>query len=207
MQPLLQIKQGRFGYLLAVTLCLVLFLVSIYAILLGFHFWSDPADRPESVDFIPVIMGGILIIPCSLLLYYFIKRMIANPPVFTIYAEGFETDTNGISSGLIPWKSIQAMEEVLVSMGEAGSTRKESALAIHLTEMSILTDQLPRWVRFFYKVAGQTGRYRSTNSPKDQPEAVPILIPIGALGNQYEEAIKLIQQYSGIKLKHSTEQP
>lgn len=36
-------------------------------------------------------------------------------------------------------------------------------------------------------------------------QAVPILIPIGALGDQYEEAIKLIQQYSGIKLKQATE--
>jgi hypothetical protein len=97
------------------------------------------------------------------------------------------------------------MEEVVVSMSQAGSIRKESALAIHLTEMSTLTDQLPSWARFFYKVAGQTGRYRSVNSPKDQPEAVPILIPIGALGDQYEEAIKLMQQYSGIKLKQATE--
>jgi hypothetical protein len=206
MQPLLQIKQGRLGYLLVVALCLVLMLVFLYAILLGLHFWSDPADRPESVDVIPIIMGGILIIPCLLLLYYFIKRMIANPAIFTIYAEGFETDTNGISSGLIPWKSIQAMEEVLVSMSQAGSIRKESALAIHLTEMSILTDQLPRWARFFYKLAGQTGRFRTVNSPKNQPEAVPILIPINALGDQYEEAVKLMQQYSGIKLKHFTEQ-
>jgi hypothetical protein len=29
--------------------------------------------------------------------------------------------------------------------------------------------------------------------------------PIGALGDQYEEAIKLMQQYSGIKLKQATE--
>ncbi|HMO32741.1 MAG TPA: hypothetical protein PKE63_00685 [Lacibacter sp.] len=125
---------------------------------------------------------------------FFPGRFLKNPPVFTIYNEGFESNTNGVSTGLIAWSNVAALEEVVVRSNSGSGTREEAALAIHLNDPRLFTQNQPALVRFFYQLAGASGRYRT---PGQNPEAVPILLPITALGAHYLQARELMEQLSG----------
>ncbi len=202
MQPLLEIRQGRAGYLVLAFFALVMGLVFfIFGFLGGAGFVEAPYGESTSVSIPQKLLSSIAMFVCGFLLSFFFRRFLSNPPVFTIYKEGLESNTNGVSTGLITWTDIAALEELVVRSNSGSGTRKEAALAIHLHDMRLFTQNQPALVRFFYSLAGKTGRYRSPGAPGHNPEAVPLLIPITALGSQYMQARELLQQLSGLKIR------
>lgn len=201
MQPLLEVKQGRLGYFIASFFTLLLFFVFLYTFLDGLNYWDDPEEGSQPVSVYGLIMSGVFMIPTLFLLYFFSRSFIKNPVVFALYNEGFVCNTNGVSTGFINWSSMVALEEVIIVSNSGSGTRREAALAIHLSNMEDLTKQLPGWARFFYSLAGRSGRFRFPAAPGHNPDAVPIMIAVGALGRQYPEVIALMQQLSGLQLQ------
>jgi hypothetical protein len=201
MEPILEIRGNRWSYAIVVFFCLLLNLVFVYAILYGFQFWAEPYEQPQPIELTPIIMGGLFLLLGLILLYYFAKLLITNPALFNIFSQGFESISNGVSTGVIPWNAIAAMEETVVTSSGGDGARRERVLAIHLNDMSVMTDQLPGCFRFAYRLAGSTGRYRTANTPKNQPKAVPIMLSIGMFGRRYEEVLALMQQLSGVNVQ------
>ena len=202
MQPLLEIRHGRAGYFVLAFFALVMGLFFfVFGFLGGADFTEARYGEPETISLTQKIMSSVAMLVCGFLLSFFFRRFLNNPPVFTIYKEGFESNTNGVSTGLIPWNNIAALEELVVRSNSGSGTREEATLAIHLHDMHQFTQNQPALVRFFYSLAGKTGRYRSPGAPGHNPEAVPLLIPITALGSQYMQARELLQQLSGLKIR------
>jgi hypothetical protein len=202
MEPLLEIRHGRAGYFVlsffAVVLAAAIF---VFGYLGGADFVEARYGEPETISLAQKIMSGIAVLVCALLFFFFFRRFITNPAVFTIFREGFESNTNGVSTGFVAWSDVAGLEEVIVTSNTGSGTRKEAALAIHMQDMRLFTQNQPAWVRSLYTLAGRTGRFRSPNAPGYDPDAVPLLIPITNFGSQYLQVRELMQELSGFTIQ------
>ena len=108
MDPIIEIKNNRYGYLIPIAFIAVLMAVFYWA-------WITPTiDLQHSVNIIwKVIPIGIWVIGGAFSLY--LLKCFVNPPViFTANSEGFKANYNGNKTGLIYWKDIKETREMRI---------------------------------------------------------------------------------------------
>ena len=113
MDPIIEIKNNRYGYLIPLPFIWALMLVFYWA-------WHSPSiDLRHSTSliwkilpFFVWVMGTLV----SLLLW----RGFLNPPIiFTANSEGFMANYNGNKTGLIHWKDIKETREMQILTSKA----------------------------------------------------------------------------------------
>jgi hypothetical protein len=200
MQPVLEIKHGRTGYFI---LSLLSFVFIILFTWLGFFFDgplnADTFTPEQKIPLGQTIFCSAGILVCSLLFIHWVGRLIKNPSVFSIYKEGFESNTNGVSTGIIKWSNVKRLEEVIVSSNSGSGTRREAVLAVYLKDPEAYTKEQPRLVRFFLNLANRTGRYKLTDYKDITEDAAPIMLPMVVFGKKYDEVKNKMYELSGLK--------
>ncbi|MFM7710829.1 MAG: hypothetical protein ACKO5C_07925 [Ferruginibacter sp.] len=199
MEPVLEIKQGRLGYLVGALL----------SSLLGFIFFDlglnhaavlsryvediKSLDGQSGMEFLPY-MVLVMTIPLTIISIY---NAIKNPVVFTVYNDGLQANTNGISTGLVYWHQIISIEETTMTSRSGSGLRVDVVLAIYLKDRTSFTGKIAGLERVLKKVVDQTGSLNPNEAVMSkQPDGFPILIPKAVFGKQYDEAVDLIQQLS-----------
>ena len=108
MDPIIEIKNNRYGYLIPIAFIAVLMAVFYWA-------WITPTiDLQHSATIIwKVIPVFIWVIGVAYSLY--LLKCFFNPPViFTANSDGFMADFNGNKTGFIYWKDIKETREMRI---------------------------------------------------------------------------------------------
>lgn len=130
------------------------------------------------------------------------KSFLINPAILSIYKEGFEANTNGVSTGFIKWGDIANIKEVVVSISGSSGKSKETALAVYLKYSNDYERQQPTLVRLLMQLAKRSGKYKLLNSDGGVEENdLPILIPKAALGQEAENVKHLMTKLCGLNIK------
>jgi hypothetical protein len=182
MKPILEIRHNRFIYLV---------LSPIPLAFSGLFFWVlFLNDEPLFGD---DIMGTVIFgffIPVGIFLsYHWFSRFLKDTPIFSVFEEGFESNTNGVSSGLIKFGDIKKVEEQLVREGRGQS----AALAIYFKNPEKYEQQQPAVVRMLRSAAKFTGAHHAQRLSSTTEEDMPVLIPISTLGARYPQVKKIIE--------------
>jgi hypothetical protein len=203
MQPLLEIKQGRAGYLLAAMAAaffgFVFFDIGINHAALSSRYLNGlkPIDEESGMQFLPY---AVLIVTIPLTIF-FTYRAIKNPAVFVLYRDGLEANTNGISTGFVPWNSITEMEEVSMTLRRFSGIRMEAVLAIYVDEQYAPSNWFFSLTSMLSKVSKQSGGLNPNQSIMNKPsQGFPIFIPKSVFGDRYDEVLQSIQQFSKQKV-------
>ena len=199
MKPVYEVKYGRLGYFIASFF--TLFLVMIFT-WVGF-FFDGPINRdafiPKTEVPIGVTIGcSIGILVGTFLLIHWIGRFIKNPSVFTIYKEGFESNTNGVSTGLINWKDVAMLKEDVVDVSTGRGTRQELAFAIYLKDFDKYVNKQPVIIRYLLKLSELISGQQTYTKRADK--GLPIMVPADLFGKNYEEFKEKISETSGLSI-------
>lgn len=187
MKPILEIRHNRFIYLALSPFPLAFS---------GLFFWVlFLNDEPLFGD---DIMGTVIFgffIPVGIFLsYHWFSRFLKNTPIFSVFEEGFESNTNGVSSGLIRFEDIRKVEEQLLRDGPRGSS---AALAIYFKNPQKYEQQQPAMVRMLRSAVKATGAHHEQRLSSTTEEEMPVLIPISTLGARYPQIKKIIEDKIG----------
>jgi hypothetical protein len=191
MKPILQIRHNRFIYLAITPLPLALAGLFFYA------FFSSDMASEFGDDLAPKIAASFFILIGIFLSTHFFMRFLKNTPVFSIYEEGFEANTNGVSSGLIKWEDIKKAEEQIVKQGPG----KSAALAIYFKQPDRYDQQQPLAVRMLRSAVKASGAHHLQRLSSTTEDDVPYLIPISTLGDQYPQVKKIIESKIAQEIK------
>lgn len=200
MEPVLVIKPNRFIFLIMAFIALGMSLVfAVFAVIPDLFSDAGPFSSGEQLSIMEIIIFGFFCLLGLFLCFVWVKMFLKDTAAIAIYKNGFEANTNGISTGFIAWTDIEMLEEVLVSSNSGSGTGKEAALAVYLKDPSVYTQRLPLFFQWATKLAGKSGRYSHTNKYGVTEDTPPIFLPFASFGTQYEEAKKLM--YAGVKQK------
>lgn len=182
MKPILEIRHNRFIYLALSPFPLAFS---------GLFFWVlFLNDEPLFGD---DIMGTVIFaffIPVGIFLsYHWFSRFLKDTPIFSVFEEGFESNTNGVSSGLIRFEDIKKVEEQLVREGRGQS----AALAIYFKNPEKYEQQQPAVVRMLRSAVKLTGAHHAQRLSSTTEDDMPVLIPISTLGARYPQVKKIIE--------------
>ena len=191
MEPVLSVKPNRFIYLLLALIALALAILFIICVVdPGFFAETREVDAGGQPSLMPRIIFGFFILIGLFLTFVWIRMFIKDEPTIVIYQNGFEANTNGISTGFVAWNDIERIEEVTVKRGN-GST-KEPTLAVYLKKPELYTRRLPLFLQWVMKLAEKSGRYRHEGKYGVMEDTVPVFLPVASFGAQYEMAKQLL---------------
>ncbi len=204
MQPVLEIKQGRVGYLLAALaaafLGFVFFDIGINHAALSSRYLNGikAIDKESGMQFLPY-MVLVMTIPLTIIFTY---NAIKNPVIFAVYHDGLLANTNGISTGLVPWNRITSLEEVSMTVRRSAGFREEAVLAIYVQDDPAVSNAYSSLTRLLKKIATQLGRLNPNQTVMNkESQGFPILIPISTFGKQYADVIRCIEQQSNLRIQ------
>ena len=182
MKPILEIRHNRFVYLLLAPLALVLSGLFFYLI-----FLSDITSEFQNQT-TPKFIFSFFILVGLFLAYQWFRAFFVNEPIFTVYDEGFESKTHGVSTGLIRWQDIRKVEQQQIRDGRGSS----AALAVYLKQPDKYNQEQPVGVSMLRSAVKATGLNQAQQLKGANDEDLPVYIPIGSLGARYAQVKKII---------------
>ena len=194
MQVLKEIKYNRVGYLVVSFFALLLCFLFVWV---GYFFESDDflvdQQRPLGLV-IGCTLGAIF---CSVLFTLWMRSFFINPIILSIYEEGFEANTNGVSTGFVNWDDVSSVKEITRRVTGGTGTRKESAIAIYLKNADEYLKKQSAPIGLLMKLAKRTGKYKFRDTDNNEfGDDLPIFIERAALGREADEIIRLMLKLS-----------
>lgn len=183
MKPILEIRHNRFIYLALAPIPLALAGLFLFLV-----FLSDTTSEFQDPTAAKIVFSFFILVGIFLS-YHWFMRFLKDTPIFTIYEDGFESNTHGVSSGIIKWDNIRKIEEQLVREGRGQS----AALAVYFKDPNLYASQQPVVVRILRSAVEKTGAHHAQRLSSTVEDDLPYLIPISDLGERYPQVKKLIE--------------
>lgn len=160
-----EIRFNRYYYL--ITLPFILLLMGLF-----YHFVLSPEAVVEDRMFYYVAIGVQVV--GAFLAFQCVRQFMKAPVIFRMDQEGFEYNPAGVSSGLVRWKEIQAVEEIDIRTADGNAPNRTKVLSVKLKD--------PRAFRSKYNFL-----IKSALALSEEVNNTSIMIEPAALGKQYEE--------------------
>ncbi len=175
------VRYDRYSYL-----ALAIIVLSFISLINYFLYFSEDAITETNESFKYPFAFFTLI---GLFLgYFWLKSFFTNPAIFSIYDEGFESNTNGVSSGFIRWDEVERFEVLNIKYGRGYS----DAIAVYFKRPDLYDSKQPLLIRILREIASWTGVFKKKDVSNNFDEGMPYLIPYDALGREKEQIVKLI---------------